>query len=78
MIQDQLREAYSANLIKYRQHHPYGSTTVIESLVESPDELILEEPECDTFPLHVEVEMVDYTLSFTKSTDDRIVYERDR
>lgn len=78
MIRDQLREAYAASLIKYRQSHPYGSTTVIESLIESPDELVITEPEVESFPLHVDVECVAYTLSLTKSTDDRIVYERDR
>lgn len=78
MIRDQLREAYRAKAKPIKEAHEYGSATVIENLEESPDELVITEPEVESFPLHVDVECVAYTLSLTKSTDDRIVYERDR
>lgn len=77
MIKDQLGEAYRANVETEVIHTPYGSTTVPKCGELPPDELIIEEPEVESFPLHVDVECTAYTLSLTKSTDDRIVYERD-
>lgn len=81
MIRDQLREAYRA----FQEIHqpelnrvPDGSTYVTEIVAQMPDELVVEDPECDVLPIHVEVAFIDFTLSLTKSTDDRIVYERDR
>lgn len=78
MIQDQLREAWNASLEPEVVHTPYGSTTVISKRVLPPDELVIEDPEFITLPLHETVEFTGYTLSLTKSTDDRIVYERDK
>lgn len=78
MIRDQLREAYRAGVEPEVIHTPYGSTTVPRRGELPPDELVITKPEVESFPLHVDVECVAYTLSLTKSTDDRIVYERDR
>lgn len=78
MIRDQLREAYREQRHVWGQEHPYGSTFVTEYIEEPPDELAIQDPEFITLPLHVDVECVAYTLSLTKSTDDRIVYERDK
>lgn len=78
MIRDQLREAYRSGLEIELQHLPYGTATFIRRCELPPDELVITEPEVESFPLHVDVECVAYTLSLTKSTDDRIVYERDR
>lgn len=81
MIRDQLREAYRAfqeinqpDLNRVLD----GSTYVIETIAQMPDELVVEVPEGNELPIHVEVAFIDFTLSLTKSTDDRIVYERDR
>lgn len=78
MIRDQLREAYIANVETELLSTPYGSMTVVKRGELPPDELIVDDPEFITLQLHVDVECVAYTLSLTKSTDDRIVYERDR
>lgn len=78
MIRDQLREAYRSGRKTSFEYSPWGSIIAREQVTYPPDELVVEEPEVESFPLHVDVECVAYTLSLTKSTDDRIVYERDK
>lgn len=78
MIRDQLREAYRADVEDEVVTTLHGSTFATKVSKLPPDELVITEPEVESFPLHVDVECVAYTLSLTKSTDSRIVYERDR